>query len=268
MDFINTPQVGEEYKVNLDIFEGPLDLLLYLIKKNDIDIRDIPMAFIAEEYSKYIETMKELNIDLASEYLVMAAELIYIKSKMLLPSTKDDQAEEEVDPRADLVNKLLEYQKYKEASLELSKRPLLFRDEFTHRVAENIVQREEIIAKENSYRLLEAFSLLIKKASKEVAREIKVDRISVGERIFQIIDIIKKGHTISIDALLPQNYSRYDLVITFLALLEMVKLSIIKVSQPGKYASIYITGIADTLDDKERLSEIRRELGKVEEING
>ena len=117
------------YEVKLDIFEGPLDLLLYLIKKNEIDIYDIPIAFITEQYLKHLEIMKSLNLDLAGEYLVLTATLIHIKSKMLLP-VQDGDEEDESDPREELVRQLLEYQAFKEASLDLDKRFLLGRDVF------------------------------------------------------------------------------------------------------------------------------------------
>ncbi len=120
------------YEIKLDIFEGPLDLLLYLIRKNEIDIYNIPIALITEQYLEYLDLMRSLNLDLAGEYLVLAATLIHIKSRMLLPPVEgDDEAEEGEDPRAELVQQLLEYQAFKEAALNLEERPLLERDVFT-----------------------------------------------------------------------------------------------------------------------------------------
>jgi len=118
------------YEIKLDIFEGPLDLLLYLIKKNEIDIYNIPIALITEQYLEYLDIMKSLNLDLAGEYLLLASTLIHIKSKMLLPAQDDDQEEDEPDPRAELVQQLLEYQQFKEAASQLESRPLLNRDVF------------------------------------------------------------------------------------------------------------------------------------------
>ena len=118
------------YAIKLDIFEGPLDLLLYLIKKNEIDIYNIPIATITEQYLQYIKMIKSLNLDLAGEYLVMASTLIHIKSKMLLPEPEEPDEEDEEDPRAELVRQLLEYQAFKEAAANLQKRPLLERDVF------------------------------------------------------------------------------------------------------------------------------------------
>ena len=120
------------YEIKLDIFEGPLDLLLYLIRKNEIDIYNIPIALITEQYLSYLDMMRSLNLDLAGEYLVLASTLIHIKSKMLLPPVEgDDEEEEGEDPRAELVQQLLEYQAFKEAALRLEDRPLLERDVFT-----------------------------------------------------------------------------------------------------------------------------------------
>ena len=120
------------YEIKLDIFEGPLDLLLYLIRKNEIDIYNIPIALITEQYLEYLDLMRSLNLDLAGEYLVLAATLIHIKSRMLLPPVEgDDETEEGEDPRAELVQQLLEYQAFKEAALNLEDRPLLERDVFT-----------------------------------------------------------------------------------------------------------------------------------------
>src|SRR3972149_8581530 len=113
------------YEIKLDIFEGPLDLLLYLIKKNQIDIYNIPIALITDQYLQYLEIMRTLNLDLAGEYLVLAATLIHIKSRMLLPKDEEDESEEEMDPRKELVQQLVEYQAYKDAAVQLDSRPLL-----------------------------------------------------------------------------------------------------------------------------------------------
>jgi len=119
------------YAVKLDIFEGPLDLLLFLIKKNEIDIYNIPIALVTEQYFQYLKMIKDINLDLAGEYLVMASTLIHIKSRMLLPPPEEPEEEEEEDPRAELVRQLLEHQRFKEAALSLKERPLLERDVFT-----------------------------------------------------------------------------------------------------------------------------------------
>src|SRR5512136_2670112 len=118
------------YTFRLEGFEGPLDLLLHLIQKNELDIFNIPISLITEQYLEYLQLMKALNLDVAGEYLLMASTLLHIKSKMLLPKSSEEEAEEEGDPRAELVRRLLEYQKYKQAALDLERRPLLDRDVF------------------------------------------------------------------------------------------------------------------------------------------
>src|SRR5512135_3362122 len=154
------------YEIKLDIFEGPLDLLLYLIRKNEIDIYNIPIALITEQYLEYLDLMRSLNLDLAGEYLVLAATLIHIKSRMLLPPVEgDDEAEEGEDPRAELVQQLLEYQTFKEAALNLEGRPLLERDVFTRGAPleepAEAEEDEEAMIEVGIYELVQAFRRII-----------------------------------------------------------------------------------------------------------
>jgi len=244
----------DEYKVNLDVFEGPLDLLLYLIRKNDLEITDIPMALVTAEYLKYLDAMKELDVNVAGEYLLMAAELMQIKSKMLLPI--DEQGDAEViedDPREDLMRRLMEYQRYKEASQTLTQRTLLNRDDYRMQSPESMPSRAEILKEENVFRLLEAFQKLLKKIPDDRIREVTINRISVNERIFQLLEMIKKDQTLPIEGLLPEGFDRYDLVVTFLALLEMAKLNMIKVFQAGQFQKLYITGRMEDVNQEDAL---------------
>ncbi len=154
------------YEIKLDIFEGPLDLLLYLIRKNEIDIYNIPIALITEQYLEYLDMMRSLNLDLAGEYLVLAATLIHIKSKLLLPPAEGEEEEEEgEDPRAELVQQLLEYQAFKEAALSLETRPLLDRDVFTRGApAEEPAaaeEEEEAMIEVGVFELVQAFRRII-----------------------------------------------------------------------------------------------------------
>jgi segregation and condensation protein A len=130
------PEGRDDYTFRLEGFEGPLDLLLHLIQKNELDIFNIPIALITEQYLEYLQLMKVLNLDIAGEYLLMASTLLHIKSKLLLPKSLEGEEEEEEDPRAELLRRLLEYQKYKQAAVELEKRPLLDRDVFIRLVAQ------------------------------------------------------------------------------------------------------------------------------------
>lgn len=262
---MSNPQVESigDYRVNLELFEGPLDLLLYLIKKNDIDVFDIPIAFITEEYLKYIDAMKEMNIDLAGEFLLMAADLMHVKSRMLLPVEQEAAEEEESDPRADLVRRLLEYQRYKEASHVLVDRNQLNREVFKKQSAEEIPGQKEVFKEGNVYDLIEAFHKILKKLPTSQVKEIIVDRISVNERIFQLIESIKEKGTLSLRSIMPEAPQKHEIVITFLALLEMAKLRIIRVQQMGHEEEIYITGTLEAIDqdDIRKIVRISDEYG-------
>jgi len=249
-----------------------MDLLIYLIKKNDLDIYDIPIAFVTEEYLKYINTLKELNIDFASEFLEMAAELAHIKSQTLLPKEEGAAEEEESDPRADLVRRLIEYQRYKEAANKLNDGRLLNRDVYSANVPkEDDEPREEsVVIEGNAFLLLEAFNEMLAKLPKEMVKKAPtVERISVNERILQIIDMLKFGQTRPITDLMTAPFDRHVIVATFLALLEMVVMKMIKVYQTGRFEPIYVTGAVQdaTIDDAKKMI-IKRESIKTEEVNG
>lgn len=251
---------AEGYRVNLGVFEGPLDLLLHLIRKNDLEITDIPISMITEEYLKYLDAMNELNVNVAGEYLLMAAELVQIKSKMLLPAEGvGDDEEQGPDPREDLQRRLLEYQRYKEAAEKLANCSILYRDEFLQLDPERISGRTEVVAEENVFRLLEAFQFLARRIPDDRVREITIDRLSVNERLFELIDIIREKETVSIEELLPAGFHRYDLVVTFLALLEMAKLVMIRIFQAGQFQTIYITGTLKGVSAEEALRLVSEE---------
>src|SRR3990170_6176740 len=167
------------YEIRLDIFEGPLDLLLYLIKKNEIDIYNIPIALITYQYLQYMEIMRSLNLDLAGEYLVLASTLIHIKSRLLLPREENDDFEDEPDPRAELVKQLLEYQSYKEAALCLDNRLLLERDVFKRSYGINETDETEDDETElNLFDLVKAFQKLVSRMDKQELLEIKGEKMA------------------------------------------------------------------------------------------
>ena len=255
--------IQDNYRVNVEVFEGPMDLLLYLIKKNDIDITDIPIAFVLEEYLKYLDTLKELNIDLAGEFLLMAAELAYIKSRMLLPQEGPMEEEEEGDPRADLVRRLLEYQQYKEAAEALLQRPQLNRDVFVPgRVVgddENIEPLEAPLGEGDVYRLVDAFARILVRLPKEQFHDVAVDRISVNDRILQLVDMINEGQVVRIEDLLEKPVTRYNVVVTFLALLEMSRLRMIQLFQPDYDAVLCIKGIMERIEGHDVLRLVKSE---------
>lgn len=220
-----------QYKINLEVFEGPLDLLLYLIRKNDLSIHDISIMLILDRYNEYLELMQELNIDIVGEFILMASELAHIKSRLLL-RRDDDTNEEEDDPRADLMARLLEYQRYKTAAQWLIGRRLLNRDVFKRpktRLPEE--REEEEFLEVEPFLLLRAFHEIIRKIPKDKAHAVETDRVSVTERIYEILEHFKEGESLPFEALFPSGITRSDLVVSFLAILEMARLRMIKIYQ-------------------------------------
>lgn len=232
------------YKVRLDAFEGPLDLLLYLIKKNELDIYDIPVAIITKQYLEYIKMMKDLNLEIAGDFLVMASTLIQIKSSLLLPSPfSEDPEEEGEDPRAELIRRLIEYSKYKEASLQLGEQKLLGKDYFAR-----TFEPEELHPEEQSeepleldlFALIEAFRNILAKAPREVFHEVCAESISIAERINEILSMLQEKDLLEFIELFPDNRDRDYLVATFLAILELCKLKLIRIRQQEHYGTIWI----------------------------
>ena len=245
----------ERYIVQLEVFEGPLDLLLHLITKHEIDIFDIPVAFITAKYLEYLDFMKKLNLDLASEYLEMAATLALIKSKMLVPSDPagdDEELEIGPDPREELVRRLLEYQKYKTAADELADRPMLGRDTFSRGNAEEIPESDRELSAPGLFALLEAFQSVISKAHIDTSHHVSIARISVSERIGEIADLLRVKHRITFQELFEGGLTLSELVVTFLSILEMSKLGLSRVHQADVHGDIYITatdGLSAPIDD-------------------
>ncbi|WP_234023606.1 segregation/condensation protein A [Sorangium cellulosum] len=245
------PREGE-YVVQLPTFEGPLDLLLHLIQQHELDILDIPVSFVTEKYLEYLKIMRSLSIDLASEYLVMAATLAHIKSKMLLPSVPAGQDDdgmpgEEEDPRAELVRRLLEYQKYKLAAAELAERGTLGRDVFTRGMSESEVPKGPApFAPSNIFSLLDAFERVLKRTNVQIDHEVVFDRISITDRIVELTEKLSARRAMRFEDLLLDSVSkggvipRFEVVITFLAVLEMCKLKLIRVHQTDPLAPIHI----------------------------
>ncbi|HVU01745.1 MAG TPA: segregation/condensation protein A [Polyangiaceae bacterium] len=234
---------GPSYRVALPEFEGPLDLLLHLIQKHELDILNIPIGFVTEKYVEFILLMEEINIDLASEYLVMAATLAHIKSKMLLPKPPEDQdglPEEEEDPRADLVRRLLEYQKYKLAAEQLGGRSVTGRDVFGRGSAEAVPEGPAPLAPTSLFKLLEAFESILKRVKQTKDHQIDFERISITDRINQLSDILREKPSVAFDDLFVAARTRADVIVTFLALLEMTRLRLTKITQESPYAMIHI----------------------------
>ncbi|HEY4106852.1 MAG TPA: segregation/condensation protein A [Polyangiaceae bacterium] len=242
-DGANAPARVGTYSVKLPTFEGPLDLLLHLIEEHELDVMDIPIAFVAQKYVEYITLMEELNIDVASEYLVMAATLTHIKSKMLLPVVPTDQEDEgdvELDPRAELVRRLLEYQKYKHAAQELADNPVLGRDVFLRGVPAPNVEGVAPLAGLSLFKLLDAFQGVLSRAKTTVDHQIDFERFSITDRINELSDLLKSRGKVLFEELFDGSRTRADLIVTFLAILEMTRLRLTRVEQEGPLTPIFI----------------------------
>jgi len=239
------PERDHAYAVRLEGFEGPLDLLLHLIQKNKLNIADIPVALITEQYLDYLKLMKELNLDIAGEYLLMAATLLHIKSRILLPVSSEDEGEEEdVDPRADLVQRLLEYQKYKGAARELEQRPWLYRDVFIRgtEIGRNEPEGERIEA--SLFQLLEVFRQVLARAQEEAVHEVKRETLTVEQKIEEILAFLRHNpRSVAFHTLFPEGASRGVIVIIFLAILELVKEKAIRIFQAAPFETIRIAPV-------------------------
>jgi len=218
--------------------------LLHLIKKNEMDIYDIQVAEITDQYLSVIDSMKSLNLDVAGEFLLMAATLLHIKSKLLLPQHEDeDSEEEELDPRAELVRRLLEYQKYKDAGETLSEMSLLNRDVFARKFQspELVVgqEGEEMIAV-GIFELVDAFQRLLKETSDPYIHEINIERLTVSERINSILSLLSGKENLAFFEIFEEKPDRQMVVVSFLAMLELVRLRMVRLMQNNRCGSIWL----------------------------
>jgi len=220
--------VEDDYKVKLDIFEGPLDLLLYLIKKDEIDVYEISIERITRQYMGYIDTFKLLNINLAGEFIVMASNLMYIKSRLMLPKyvQPPDEETEEDDPRWDLIRQLIEYKKFKDAANFLQKREEEQWDYFAY-LPEPPTEKEEVRPLDvGIFELIQAFQGVLQRFEKgESFREIVDDRWTVNDKIGMLLDSIPPGESIKFSKLFEDAATKAEVIVTFLALLELMKLN-------------------------------------------
>ena len=237
---------ADAYRVKLDSFEGPLDLLLHLIRKSEVNIYDIPIALITEQYLGYIKLMEEMNLDVAGEFLVMAATLIHIKSRTLLPRpdpTQDDTDPEE-DPREALVRRLLEHEKYKAAADMLHDRETLRGAQFGRPDASVAAAAGEAFEPElevDLFSLLAAFRGVLERASRRPPMVLPPDQISIEDRIRQLLARLSETEACGFEDLFTDgDGSRAFMIVTFLALLEMIRLKLIRVSQAGSFGAIRV----------------------------
>ena len=235
---------NEEYKVNLEVFEGPLDLLLYLIKKDEVDIYDIPIGRITTQYMEYLELMKILNLEIAGDFIVMAATLMVIKSRLLLPDEDRGPVEEddEDDPRWDLVRQLVEYKKFKDAAGFLG---------YLEEVQENVFSREgehvelgvrpEIGMSDVSiFDLISALNQALDRVPREELNEIFAEQFTVSEKVDYLLEATKNGKPLTLGRLFRGMRSRQEIVCTFLAVLELIKLNRLSARQDNHFDEIVI----------------------------
>jgi segregation and condensation protein A len=237
-----------DYKVKLEVFEGPLDLLLYLIKQDEIDIYDISLERITRQYLEYLQAFKELDIDLAGEFIVMAANLIYLKSRSLLPIDQQPPEEdaEEYDPRWDLIRQLIEYKKFKEAATELHLRELERERMFTReRGVSSLLQDPLRLEEVGIFQLINAFQIVIKRIeAQQEMQEIFAERFSVSEKIDIILQRVANNARLRFSELFGTAVSRVEVVVTFLALLELIRLKQVRALQKSMFEEIEIAAAA------------------------
>lgn len=221
------------YQVKLDnIFEGPMDLLVHLIKKNEVDIYDIPIAIITDQYIEYLQLIKSLDLDFVGDFIVMASTLTKIKSKMLLPVYEGEEDDEE-DPRLEITKPLLEYLKMKSVAEQLAERNFLGEDTFIRNPGKETewINHEDEMIKVGLFELIDAFQKILKNISPDYRMDFTADRISVKERISEIINIIEEHGSITFHELFSSSNEKSEVIVTFLAILEMVKLSLVRIVQ-------------------------------------
>jgi segregation and condensation protein A len=229
----------EIYNIKIPVFEGPLDLLLHLIRENKIDIYDIPISLITRHYLKYLEIMKELNLDIAGEFLAMAATLIYIKSRMLIPPDEEVPPEEQEDPRQELVERLIEYQKFKEAAVQLKEKE----EEWT-----KVFQRESVLDEEEGeiylsdvslFDLIGALKKILETAPPEVGTITK-ETLTVKDKMSIIIEMIEGQEALRFEELFKGSITKAQLIVTFIALLELIRLGLLRAYQERHFGNIWV----------------------------
>jgi segregation and condensation protein A len=256
--------------VKLGLFEGPLDLLLHLIKRSEVEIADIPIATITDQYLAMIEGVTELNLDNAGEYLVMAATLTFIKSRMLLPGVPGEDDEPDDDPRSELVQQLLEYQRYREAASHLQSRPLLARDVFAapgERIARGDGGADDAppVRDATLGDLLEALRAVLERTAKPKPHEILRPMRSVADCVQVILSRFALAERIEFAELFEPDATRSDVIVTFLALLELVRLKVIRASQEERFGAITLALGVDSLEEA---AERARDLSQFDSWRG
>ncbi|NVB42169.1 segregation/condensation protein A [Pseudenhygromyxa sp. WMMC2535] len=261
----------ESYAVSLEVFEGPLDLLLHLVRRHELDILDIPISFIATKYIEYISFARSLDIEIAGEYLVMAATLAFLKSRELLPPSPEEEEEGEededegIDPREELIRRLIEYERFREAGAELDGRPLFGRDVFPRGAAIDVETLEPGLAPVTLFKLAEAYSRILDRAKVNQEHEVVIERVTIRQRMVQLGDMLAVTPRVSFEGLfLSRTWSnerelRQMLVVTLMSVLEMVKLGVLGVHQAGGSDALELERVGEVDHLREVVSMFREE---------
>ena len=250
---------AEDYKVDLEIFEGPLDLLLYLIRREELNIYDIPIGRITEQYMQYLDLMRQLNLDVAGEFIVMAATLMVIKSRMMLPvdrrQTDEGTDEEWVDPRLDLVRQLIEYKKFKDAAGRLAEYEVLMQESFDYgggrpKFEKSAADAADALASIDMFDLLTAFQEVLARLNEIPQEELKGMRWSVPDKMDMILERSRADGQVSFSTLFTARSPRGEVIVTFLALLELLRQHRVIVYQNDAFHEITILPSKEMPDDK------------------
>lgn len=244
------------YKIKLEIFEGPLDLLLYLVKKDHLNIYDIPIAKVTQQYLEYINLMQLLDLNIAGEFLVMAATLLQIKSKMLLPVDETTQEQEEQeDPRAELVRRLLEYEKFKQIAEDLRQRETDQKEIFKRskvEIEKEIEGNKEVYFEASIFDLINAFSQALKDVPKEVFYEVIKDEFTIEEKVHEILHLLLITSAVRISGLFSKAKNKIEIIVTFLAILELIRMKEIVARQTEVFQDIEISRNKENIIPYER----------------
>lgn len=256
------------YRITLPEFEGPLDLLLHLCKTHELDIVDIQVSFITQKYLEYLELMQSMHVEVAAEYLVMAATLAYLKSRELVPTpepleTTGEEGEEALDPREELIRRLLEYQKYKDAAEQLGGRPVEGRNVFPRGAAMDV--KEDVgLAEHSVWKLIESWAKILDKTAPAHVHDVTIDRVSISARINQLLDRLEASEGSFrfdgiVDLGLPEAELRHQVVVTLLAVLELARLRVIKVLQDEASGAFFVAVVEGASLGEARRAQITSE---------
>lgn len=241
---MDSEQIELPYHVRLEQFEGPLDLLLHLIKKNEINIYDIPISLITQQYLDYLNLMTSLNLAVAGDFLVMAATLVQIKSRMLLPADETDGEDEDgPDPREELVRRLLEYKQFKDAAGRLDERDKVWRDVFAREQPTPVSVRsdESLLDEVTLFDLVDALQGILARTPNKHLIEIIPENLTVKDRMNAILESLQGRESVTFASLFEQSRARLVIIVTFLALLELIRIKLVRVFQPESFGAILLT---------------------------